>query len=155
MGRLEEVREHIRLERKSLAEKEAELSDRLGGLKAYIAHLEVLLQKAMNASSNLVLEEVIRLGELEVRTRPGFFRMNKYTVQKGVEEKLESARKELEEILSEIEEVKRRKEEVNICPDCAGEGRVKKLEYVREERIVRPIMKIRECPLCGGKGRIE
>ena len=155
VDKLSEAREHIRLELKRLSDRETELNDKFGGLRAYIDHLEALLEKTAHASSNLTLEEVIRLGELKAKTRPSFFKMSKYTIEKEVREKLDSARRELEELLVEVGEIKRSKEDANVCPDCGGIGQRREIRYVREDGMVRQVLKVRTCPLCGGSGRID
>ena len=153
--RLTEAREHIRLELKRLSDRETELNDKLGGTKTYVAHLEALLEKVKHASSNLTLEEVIRLGELKAKTRPGFFKMSKYVVEKEIEEKLGVARRELEEILVEIEEIGRSKKDANVCPNCGGLGKITETRFEREDGIVRKLVRVAQCSLCRGKGRID
>jgi len=155
VDRLAEAKEHMRWELRRLEERMAELGDKRVGLEAYIAHLEKLLDKAKQASSNAVLEEVIKLGELKVQTKPTLFKMSKYLVEKEVEQKLEKARGELMEILQEIKATKQRKKDANRCPNCHGQGQLREVNYVREDGVVRPMLRITRCPVCEGGGKID
>lgn len=155
VDRLSEARERIKLELKVLAERRAELGDKVDGLKSYIDHLERLLNKARQASSNATLEEVIRLGELKVQTKPTLFKLSKYLVEKKVGEKLELAGGELKEILEEIQSIERRKKDANVCPECQGRGQKRETRYVRDDGMVRQVLNVKRCFLCEGKGRIE
>ena len=155
IDKLDEVMGHIKWELRRLDERKAELGDKIVGLKAYIAHLEGLLNKARQASSYTTLEKVRRLGELKVQMKPTLFKMSKYFVERGLEEKLGSAKKELEEALSEIESIEHRKKDANVCPECYGRGQLRETRYVRDDGMVRQVLNVRRCSLCGGKGRID
>ena len=152
---LSEIRQHIKLELRRLSDRETELNDKLGGLKAYIAHLEALLEKDAHASSNLTLEEVVRLAELKTKIRPGFFKMSKYAIRKELEEKLDAGRRELGELLAGLDKIKQSKEEANVCPDCSGSGEITETRYEREDGMVRRLVSVSQCSLCEGKGRID
>jgi len=154
-GKLADVRERIRLKLKELEEQEAYLTNMLEGLKSYIVHVQGLLEKVKNSSSFQVLEEVRRLGDLKTRPKQGFFKMSKYAIEKELEEKLREAEKEQEELVSKIETIKQKKEDANVCPDCMGQGKIIEKWYEREDRIIRPMIRVKRCSLCGGKGRIS
>ena len=155
VDRISEARKRIKWELQGIAERKAELDDKIAGLRVYVDHLEGLLAKAKQASSNALLEDVIRLGELRTRIKPSYIKLSKYLAEKEIEEKLRSARAELKEILEEIQDIERRKRGANICFECQGQGQKRETRYVRDDGMVHPIFIVKKCALCGGKGRIE
>lgn len=154
-NRIAEVGERIRLELNELMRKREELDALKSGLTAYIDHLRRLLGDTREASSSATLEKVKRLGEIEVKTKSSLFKMSKYFIEKKLIEKLELAKLELGDVLSEIKSIEDKNRDVNLCPECRGEGKKKSTEIVREDRIVRRVLKVSKCSLCEGKGRID
>jgi hypothetical protein len=150
-----QVRERIRWELQRFYEKEKELNRKKEELKTYVAYLEKLLEETKQVKSMARLEEIISHGGLRTRIRPGFFKMLRYFAEKELKEKLEKTRKEHEETIVEIKTILREKKDANLCPNCYGEGQLRKTHYMREDGVVRPLLRVTTCPLCGGKGRID
>lgn len=153
--RLNEARERIAAKLHELTEEEERLTRKKRGLEALEGHLRALLERAEKADSDETLEEIIRIGELKVELRPNMPKFSKYAVTEALNQKLTEAEDELSKILHDIEVTKSDKANADLCPNCGGEGRLKEVQYLREEKPFRPVMRVIECDLCGGKGRIS
>jgi Asp-tRNA(Asn)/Glu-tRNA(Gln) amidotransferase C subunit len=150
-----QVRERIRWELRRLYKKEKALNRKKEELETYVTYLEKLLQEVKQVKSVDHLEEIINRGELKTRIRPDFFKMSRYFAEKELVQKLEKEKKEREKTLREIRTIQREKKDANLCPNCYGQGQLRETHYVREDAIVRPMLRVTTCPLCEGKGRID
>ena len=153
--RVRERKEQIRWRLHRLDQRREELSRKMEGLKAYVAHLEELQHEVRRATSENHLKKIIGNCELETRIKPTLFKLSRYFIEKEVEQKLKGAKRELEEAIREIEAIERMKKNGNICPDCHGQGQLREVSYVREDRLVHPVLHVTRCPICRGKGRID
>jgi len=153
--RIREIRKQLKQELQRLGERREELYRRIEGLKTYITYLEGLHARVKKVESESQLDEIIRGAELTTQIKPTFFRLSRYLVEKEVKQKLEGAKEELEETFGEIRTIEWIKKSANVCPDCHGQGQLRKVHYVREDGLVRPVLYVTKCSLCRGKGAIS
>ena len=153
--RLATEKGRIKCELQKLDERKKELNHKMKGLKAHKICLEKLLGETGRAASPTRLSKIVKKGELQTQVRPDLFKLSKYLVHGELAQKLEEAKKEFEMVRGEIEDITSRKNNVNVCPGCSGQGQLKKWHHTREDGIVHSDLDITSCSLCEGKGMIE
>jgi hypothetical protein len=151
---INEERKRIKQELKKLAERKKQLYRQVKGLKVYMTFLNRLRAEVCNAKSVAELEKIVSRGELSTQIRKEFIRLTQYFINKELEQKIEDTKEALEEVLEEIKAVRWEQRSANICPKCHGKGQLSETEYIREDRMVHPVLHVTTCPLCRGKGII-
>lgn len=151
----EEARQQIRAELRRLEEKVEKLTEEKGELEAKIPVLRQLLNNIQNVTSSIELEKMIEKGETGSVVRPGFFKTSKYIAEKDLQSRLKEREDRLVFVSAEIPRINAEIEREKICPDCQGQGVRRTTEFVREDNIVRSVLKTETCPLCEGSGKID
>jgi phage-related protein len=154
-NQIEEMRKRIKQELQELEETNKGLHARKEKLKAYITYLEELYVEVGKATSETQLIDIIRRGELQTQIIQAFFKMSKYLIEKEIEQKIEDAKEMLKECLQEIKNINWRRKTANVCPHCQGRGWLREVEFIREDGLVNPVLRVITCPLCEGKRIID
>lgn len=151
----ENIKQQIKTELRKLEEKRKQLTEERLELESKIPALNGILATLHNVSSPTELERIVKIAETTTVVRSDFFKTSKYSVEKDLRSKLE----ELENRLRLVDgEIRRADEEINderICPDCQGQGVKQRTEFVREDNMVRTVLRTEACSLCKGRGKID
>lgn len=152
---IEAMRKRIKQELRELKETERNLRAREKKLKAYIAHLEELYAEVGRATSETQLNDIARKSETQMHIIPSFFKLSKYLLEKKIEQKIEEVKEMLTECLQEIKSTSQRRKTANVCSHCQGRGWLREVEFIREDGLVSPVLRVITCPLCEGKRVID
>ncbi len=149
------MRKQIKQELLELEETKRSLRAREKKLKAYITHLEELFADVGRATSETQLNDIAKKNEMQTKIIPSFFKLSRYLLEKEIEQRIEDAKEMLEACLQEIKSINWRRKTANVCPHCQGRGWLREVEFIREDGLVNPVLRVITCPLCEGKRTID
>lgn len=149
------MRQQIKAELRRLEEKKKQLTDEKAELEAKIPVLKNLLNIIQDVTSPAELEKMVMTAKTKTVVRPNFFKTSRYLVEKDLQSKLEEDENRLSFVDQDIRKTDGEICDEKICPDCQGQGVKTSTEFVREDNIVRSVLKTEACPLCEGKGKID
>ena len=147
--------DQIRSELRRLIDRKKALIEKQNLSEEKIRKLKKLTDQLTKVEAFADLETIVREAEVRTSIKPGFFKTSKYLVEKDLQQATENEETNLEFVIIEIRKTTAEIESEKVCPNCQGTGVTETTDYVREDNIVQPVMKVTPCQLCQGKGRIE
>lgn len=153
-NRLSEAKKIIRQRVQELNQEEKKLNQEMENHHKFVPQLEEWLRKIRTANQ-MELKEIAKELGLDFETSLLFHTFPKHFLWEELRQRLDEAKRRIDEIPLELESIKIRRKDANICPDCGGRGSFVKKNYIREDGIVAPKVTYTQCSSCQGRGRIE
>ena len=155
-ARREAIKQKIREKLQDLSNEEKELNEEMDRLCSSVAEFRERLEMIKGGVSTMQLKKIATEIHVNVDVYFPFTQLARRMIYEELERRIKEAELKISEVRRRMKEIENKRRDVNICPDCGGQGfRASTCYYVREDDIIIPVTSYDECPLCGGKGRIE